>query len=96
MNRVEIIKQLQIDKQLLNEKFGVERIALFDSYARNTSTENSDIDLFVEFKKPSYSSLVALYTFLEKKFNTKIDIVRKGPHLSQRFLNKIEKELLYV
>jgi predicted nucleotidyltransferase len=96
MKKQEIINQLQNDKQFLKENFGVEKIALFGSYAKGSENKDSDIDLFVEFKKPDFSLLMGLYSYLEVKLNAKIDIVRKGPHLSKRFLNHIEKELIYV
>ena len=39
---------------------------------------------------------MGLYNYLEKKLNAKIDILRKGPHISERFLNQIRKDLIYV
>ena len=96
MDKNQIIQTLQTEKQHLKENFGVEKIALFGSYAHGTSHSDSDIDLFVEFDKPSYSFLMNLYSYLETKLNAKIEIVRKGPHLSERFLKTIEKDLIYA
>jgi len=96
MKKETIIEQIRNDKKFLEEKFGVEQIALFGSYANNTQTEDSDIDFFVSFKKPSYSAIIGLYKYLENKLNAKVDVVRKGPHLSQRFLNTIHKNIYYV
>jgi uncharacterized protein len=87
---------LKNDRQFLEDNYGVESIALFGSYAKGLENKDSDVDFFVEFKKPSYEYLSGLYLYLEKKLNSKIDIVRKGPHLSKRFLTHIEKELIYV
>jgi len=39
---------------------------------------------------------MGLYAYLEKKLNAKIDILRKGPHISERFLKQIHKDLIYV
>jgi uncharacterized protein len=96
MKKDEIISVLENDKQFLKDNYGVERIALFGSYAKGSENKDSDVDFFVEFKKPSYEYLSGLYLYLENKLNAKIDIVRKGPHLSKRFLTTIEKELIYV
>ena len=96
MKKEEILNTLKNDKQFLKDNFGVESIALFGSYAKESENIDSDVDFFVEFKKPSYDYLSGLYEYLEKKLNSKIDIVRKGPHLSKRFLNNIEKDLIYV
>ena len=96
MKKNEIIAILKNDKQFLKEKFGVVSIALFGSYAKGLEQSDSDIDFFVEFDNPSFSFLMGLYSFLENKFNSKIEIVRKGPHLSERFLNTIKNDLIYV
>lgn len=96
MNSNEIIKILKPEKQFLKDNFGVERIALFGSYAKGIQKMDSDIDFFIELQKPDYSLLMGLYLYLEAKFDSKIDIVRKGPHLSKRFLSNIEKELIDV
>jgi predicted nucleotidyltransferase len=96
MNKQTIIATIKAEKLFLQEHFGVEEIALFGSYSRGEETIGSDVDILVSIKKPSYSLLMGLYAYLEKKLNTKIDILRKGPHVSERFLNHINKDLIYV
>lgn len=96
MKKDEIIDILKNEKQFLKDNYGVETIALFGSYAKGIENTDSDVDFFVEFKNPSYSFLMGLYSFLENKLNSKIEIVRKGSHLSERFLNNIKNDLIYV
>jgi len=96
MKKDEIINTLQVDKQFLKDNFGVVTIALFGSYAKGVESEDSDVDFMVDFTEPSYSLLMGLYSYLEHKLNSKIEIVRKGPHLSERFLNNIQSDLIYV
>ena len=96
MNKKSIIETLKAEKPYLQKKFGVNEIALFGSFARGEEKSESDIDLLVSLKKPSYSLLMGLYLYLEKKLNTKIDIIRKGPHVSERFLKHISKDLINV
>ena len=96
MKKDEIIDTLKTDKQFLQDNYGVVSIALFGSYAKGIENNDSDVDFIVEFKEPSYSLLMGLYAYLEKKINSKIEIVRKGPHLSERFLNTIKSDLIYV
>ena len=96
MKKENIINTLQDDKQYLKDNFGVVSIALFGSYSKGNENSDSDVDFFVEFKERSYSFLIGLYSYLEKKLNTKIDIVRKGPHVSERFLSSIKSDLIYV
>ncbi|MBK8879937.1 MAG: nucleotidyltransferase domain-containing protein [Haliscomenobacter sp.] len=75
---------------------GVERIGLFGSFARNPPSPNSDVDLLVELKTPSYAAMIELYDFLSILLGAKVDLIRKGPHLKDRFLQAIEKELTYA
>jgi len=96
MKKDEIINTLQSEKLFLKENYGVVSIGLFGSYAKGIEKQDSDVDFLVEFKEPSYSLLMGLYSYLENKLNSKIEIVRKGPHLSDRFLNTIKNDLIYV
>src|SRR3972149_5901415 len=77
MNKQTIIESIKAEKPYLQEHFGGEENA------------DSDLDILVSIKKPSYSLLMGLYAYLEKKLNTKIDLTRKGPHVSERFLKYI-------
>jgi len=96
MNKQDIIRTIRKEKSYLQQHFGVEEIALFGSVARDEQKIYSDVDILVSLKKPSYSLLMGLYSYLEKKLNVKIDITRKGPHISERFLKNINKDLIYV
>lgn len=96
MNKQIIIEFIKAEKPYLQKQFGVEEIALFGSYARGEEKSDSDVDILVSLKKPSYSLLMGLYAYLEGKLNMKIDIIRKGPHVSERFLKFINKDLIYV
>jgi len=64
-----------ISKLLLQN--GVKRAALFGSYARGDATEDSDIDLLIEFKgkKKSLFDLVALKNQLEEKLGRDVDLL---------------------
>lgn len=96
MNRDEIISILKKEEKFIQKEYGVVSIGLFGSYAKQTENEASDVDFLVEFKEPSYSYLMGLYQFLESKINSKIEIIRKGPHVSKRFLDTIKNDLIYV
>ena len=77
-------------------QFGLEELALFGSYARGEETSESDVDLLVTLKSPNYSHLISIMNYFENKFHKKIDIVRKGPHLTARFFQIIGKDIIYV
>jgi predicted nucleotidyltransferase len=73
----EIISKLQEIKPILQEEYAVRSIGLFGSFADNTNTSDSDVDIMVEFEKPIGWRFFRLELFLEKALNRKIDLVTK-------------------
>lgn len=60
MSRQEVLSTLRAQRAALHERFGVARLSLFGSMARDEAVQGSDVDLLVEFDKP-----VGLFAFLE-------------------------------
>ncbi len=54
------------------------------------------IDFIVELSEPRFDFLVSLQIYMEKKFNKKIEIVRKGNVINSRFFDRVEKEAIYA
>lgn len=79
------------------EQYGVERVALFGSYATGKARVDSDIDLRID--KGRIRGLFQLSGFhldLEEKLNTHVDVLITES-LSEKFLKQISGEeiLLY-
>ncbi len=92
-----ILKTIRSKKKEL-KKFGIQRIGLFGSYARGEQTEDSDIDILVDFdpEKENFDNLMAVYDLIERLFkNQRIEIVSKNG-LSPYIGPKILKEVKYV
>ncbi len=96
MDTLSNIKQvLQAHKHILNDKYGVSALAIFGSFAREEQTENSDIDILVDFQKPIGIEFIDLADELELILGRKVDLVsRKG--VKKDYFKFIEKELEYV
>ena len=75
MNTSEVINKLQEIKPHLQQKYAVKRVGLFGSFADGTYTDNSDVDIMVEFERPVGWQFFTLEKYLEKVFNRKIDLV---------------------
>ena len=57
-------------------KYGVKRASIFGSVARGEETENSDVDIIVEFEgRKSLFDLVELKIELEEKLRKKVDVL---------------------
>ncbi len=72
---IDIEKKLNELKPLIQKKFFVKRIGYFGSFATGDQTENSDIDVLVEFSQPLGWEFFDLSDLLEKELERKIDLV---------------------
>jgi len=91
-----IIETLHSLKKELESNYGVARIALVGSFAREEYTKGSDIDFLVEFSTVTFNNLAGLNIFLEKIFGKKTDIIIKSPYLKKKLLESVEKDAAYA
>jgi uncharacterized protein len=75
LTKSEIITFLRKQKPYLKKEFGVTKIALFGSYARDEQTLSSDIDLLIELKICDFRKRLRLRDYLESKLNKKVDLL---------------------
>ncbi|HTY22601.1 MAG TPA: nucleotidyltransferase domain-containing protein, partial [Desulfomonilaceae bacterium] len=59
MSREEILMKLQENRETIR-RFGVRRLGIFGSYARDEQTEASDMDFLVEFEKKTFNNYMDL------------------------------------
>ena len=95
MNKEEILKKLRENKEKIKE-FGVKRIGVFGSFARDEAGEESDIDIIVEFEegKKNFDNFINLAFFLEELFGKKIDLLT-SESISPYIKPYVEKEVIY-
>src|SRR6056297_4131136 len=70
-----IRKKIRLNISELKKKYPINHLYLFGSYARDEQTENSDIDILVDFSKPIGFQFVHLAKDLETLLDKKIDLV---------------------
>lgn len=96
MDKREIIDLLKSEKGQLYQRFGLLRIGLFGSYSTDSQDSESDVDLLVELREARFDYLAGLQIYLEERLGQPVDVIRKRKGLSDRFLNRIEKDIIYV
>ena len=91
-----IIEIIHINRDKLRD-YGLSDIGLFGSFVRDEGTENSDIDLLIEFEKgkKNFDNFMNLAFFIDSLFNTKVDLITKKS-LKEFMKEKILKEVYYV
>ena len=76
MNKQQAIESLTKNKAVLTQRFGVTRLALFGSTARNTATANSDVDILVSFDGVATSQrYFGVQFYLEDLLGCSVDLV---------------------
>ena len=91
---MEIIDLLRSHTKDIKACFGVKRIGLFGSFSRGEQKETSDIDILVEFEKPTFRNFMDLSFYLEDLFHKKVDLVTvKGLH--PRIRPYVEKDVIW-
>ncbi len=80
-------------KPMLQEVYKIKTIGLFGSYLHQEQTENSDLDILVEFSEvPSLLKFINLENYLTDNLGIKVDLVHKSglkPRLGQRILEEV-------
>lgn len=95
IDKTNILNYLKEHYSEFKNKYNVEKIGLFGSYARDEATENSDIDIFVKME-PSLFDMVAIKEQIENDLNRKVDIIREHKNIKPIFLKMIQKDLIYA
>ena len=89
--RDEILKALRESRALL-DAFGVSRLSLFGSFARDEGREDSDVDLLVEFSRPiGLFQFVRLQRELGERVGRRVELVTPAalkPQLRNRILGE--------
>jgi predicted nucleotidyltransferase len=73
----------------------LETLAIFGSYARNEQTEESDVDVMVEFNDKIGMGFIRMANEIEDYIGIKTDVLNK-PSMKPKFFARIEKNLIYV
>jgi predicted nucleotidyltransferase len=92
----EILDQLRGMRHELRERYHIRSIGIFGSYSRKHQTEQSDLDLVVEFDQPiGMMAFVHLKNMISDRLNIKVDLVTPdGLHPLIR--DQVMHEVVYV
>jgi len=93
LTREDILKYLEENKTAFFADFKLVKLGLFGSFAQGEATDDSDIDILVEFQ-PDTENLLDKKNRIKRKlqhqFNREIDICREKyikPYFKARILN---------
>jgi uncharacterized protein len=91
----DILIYLKNNKKYLKKEFGVQKIALFGSFARGEALKGSDIDLLIDVKEKNFRNRYLLKEFLENEFKTDVDVFYFDT-LRSFIKDNIKEDLVYA
>ncbi len=90
---LEVLGQL---KPILKDKYGVIRLGIFGSFARNEATESSDVDVVLEMEEPNLFMIVHIKAEIEQTLGKTVDLVRYRERMNPYLKCRIDREAIYV
>lgn len=92
LSREKILERLRNEMPFFAREYGIKKIGLFGSFSKGIPSENSDVDVFVEFDRPIGLKFIEFGDYLEKLLGRKTDILTPMGIKSIR-LKHIAKEI---
>lgn len=100
MGKIYTIDEIRTRVKPIAERYGIEKVLLFGSYARGEATESSDVDLFISYKKlKGMFAIGGVYSDFEEAFGIDVDVVSEraltadyATEGSRKFLANIVRE----
>ena len=94
--REEILDTLKAFKAEAYSKYGVTKLGLFGSVARNQQHENSDVDVCFDGATPTLVTIARMEIELEKRIGAPVQLTMIHSGLSKSFLNNLNRDVIYV
>jgi uncharacterized protein len=98
LSKSEILSYLEENRPMFADKYHLSKLGLFGSYARNDFSENSDIDIIIEFDSSAthiFQYKYELREILKQQFKKEVDLCREKSIRSQ-LKPFILKDTIYV
>jgi uncharacterized protein len=90
----QILQLIEANREKI-KSFGGRRLGLFGSAARGEASEGSDLDFLVELENETFDAYMDLKFFLEKLFNSRVDLVLPDT-IKPRLRTYILSETIYA
>ena len=95
LDQKRILDQLRVHFDEMKGRFSVCKVGLFGSYIHNSASQNSDIDLLVDFDDPTFDNYMDLKFYLEGLFDRKVDLVMRDT-VKPRLKASIDQDVIYA
>ena len=90
------LEELRRLKPDFERRYGVTRIGIFGSFARNEMHNDSDIDIVVEMLEPDLFYLVHIKGMLEDRLKRPVHVIRYRALMNRYLKVRIDREAVYA
>ena len=94
--RSDYLQLLRLFKETKAMSYGIQKIGLFGSVARNEHKEGSDVDVCFEGVPKGLFAIGGIKVELEQLMGCPVDVVRLREKMDSFFKEQIMKEVIYV
>jgi len=96
LSREAVLRELRNHLPQFERLYGVTKIGVFGSVARDDASETSDVDIVYEMSRPNLFTVVHLKDELENILHCSVDLVRYRERMNPYLKKRIENEGVYV
>lgn len=96
MKRDDILRRVGRFREQSSEEFGIVRIGVFGSVARDKVNDASDVDIVVELEQPDLLTIVGIKQELQAALDLPVDVVRYRETMNDFLKRHIDQEAVYV
>jgi len=94
MNRIYTIEEIKNISVPIAQKYGVEKLALFGSYARGEQKSTSDIDFLIELGNIRGLEFYSFILNLENEFGVNVDVLTYDTLKEPIYNDFVDKEVI--
>ena len=96
LSRDYILSLLEVYHSYNKVKYGIRRIGLFGSFARDEAGPESDVDILISLERPNLFTYGIITQQLETVFGRHVDLISETAVLKESFRERVEKEVIYA
>jgi uncharacterized protein len=96
MTKDDVLDALSRFKRERAAEYGITRIGVFGSFARNQAGKNSDVDVVFETASPNLFRIAKMQQELQRLFARSVDVIRFRDNMNPSLKARIAREALYV
>ncbi|MEL6136896.1 MAG: nucleotidyltransferase domain-containing protein [Cyanobacteria bacterium J06626_23] len=96
LERQKVLSILAKHRADFEKRYGITKIGIFGSVARNEAAHTSDVDVVIQMKQPDLFAIVHLKDDLEALFNVSVDVVEYHERISDFLKQRLDTEACYV